>query len=560
MVVNSNENNADKGNAAWLWPISLVFIAFIVLGFHLGQLPLLDRDETRYTWMAKVMLEKSDWVVTWLNHQPHLAKPPLFVWLLAGVFKVLGISEWSARLVPLAAGVGTVLLTYAAGALLWNRRTGFMAGLILIFSPLFWGLSRFVVTDMTLTLWTTLGIVSFLYAIHRQQYNLCYLAYAAWGLAFLTKGPVGVAIPLFIIIAYMVRLGIWRQWRLYKPFTGLLVFLAVAIPWYILVEFRIPGYLKYFFIEENLLRFATKMHKRYEPFWFFVPVVILGMFPWTLLLWQAIRPKDGKTWLQHLLQPTLFLCLFWFGVGFILFSMSGSKLPTYILPYLIPLALLLGAVIDQGWSGRKISYWGIISICLVVSVGLLAAGYLIPVAKLGKNAANTVSWPMTPEAVILGVMGVFLSVLVYIRKSHWGVLVMAVGIFLLMIHAALLDEGMKFAQSNSARKTGAYLRSTLKRGDTILVYHPHRWSMSVEVPSIYPVTYEPDLFVINSQLRSIHGRVFVWLRKPKDLSDLNRIYDGSLTTLVQEGNQLLVMKPAVYSQDSINQLPAMGNK
>lgn len=315
------------------------------LGFH-----LFEPDEGRYAQIPREMLTHNEWIVPTLQSEPYLDKPPLFYWTVMLAFSVFGYHTWTARLVPALATHGAILVTYFLGRRLVGARPAFWGALILSLAPAFIGVSRLLLLDGLLTLFTTTAILAAYVALrgatlHRGWW---YLAALAGGFALLTKGPVAVVLlvpPLWLTR----RLEPYRcplPWRHVLGFLG--VVFAVNVPWYAAILLREPEFGWYFFVQHNLQRFVDPFdHER--PVSFFVPIVLFGMLPATLLLPAAVRflfssrpeaTRQRSLPLGHLLLSGLWCFLF--------FSLSGSKLPTYILPAFPPLALALGCYIASG--------------------------------------------------------------------------------------------------------------------------------------------------------------------------------------------------------------------
>lgn len=319
--------------------------AFFLL---LGRVGLIEPDEGRYSEIPREMLEKCDFITPTLNYVHYFEKPPLHYWLTALSFKALGLSEFAARFTGALAGLLTVLLAYHTGRKLFGRREGFFAACILGTSTGFITQSRINITDMTLTLCLSAALCCFIIAADDQERHkgpYYYLFYLFSALAVLSKGLIGLIFPAGIILIY---LAMTRRWHLVKEMRlagGSALFLAVAVPWFVLASVRNPEFARFFFIHEHLERFLTTTHGRYQPFWFFVPVLLLTMFPWSLYGGRAIA-RAWKERRQRNGERLLFL-LVWAALIFIFFSASHSKMIPYILPVFPPLALLMGKMFSE---------------------------------------------------------------------------------------------------------------------------------------------------------------------------------------------------------------------
>ena len=304
--------------------LALLF-GFLFFG-SLGSAPLIDPDEGRYAEIPREMLEQRDFVTPTLNYVKYFEKPPLLYWLNAGSMSLFGKNEFAARFPSALAGLCTILLTYATGRRIFNRRTAMIAALILGTSTGFFLQSRIILTDMLLTLCLSAALFSFLKAsggkgpAGRRSYWLFFLC---CGLAVLTKGLIGIVLPAGIIF-WFVLLG--RRWQLLREIpwgSGLLCFAAITVPWFILVSRANPEFPYFFFIHEHFQRYTSTVHHRSQPFWFFVPILLLCLFPWSLFLWGSLK----RAWQQHYRgknDAPLFL-LVWPIVILLFFSFSISS-------------------------------------------------------------------------------------------------------------------------------------------------------------------------------------------------------------------------------------------
>ena len=330
----------------------LILFAFLFL-IGLGSAPLIDPDEGRYAEIPREMLIRGDFVTPTLNYVKYFEKPPLLYWINAGSMALFGQQEFAARLPSALSGLFTVLLTYLAGRRLFNRRTALVGALILGSCAAFLLLSRIILTDMLLTLCLSAALFSFLLAVRssqRHRTNLYRLFFICCGLAVLTKGLIGIVLPGGIIFWYLL---LARRWRLLKEIpwiSGLLLFSLVTVPWFLLVSQTNPEFPHFFFIREHFQRYTSTIHKRSQPFWFFLPILLLTMLPWSFFLPGSLN----KAWQQRQSDrgSTLFLLL-WPLVIILFFSLSSSKLIPYILPTFPPLALLVANRITAHWHTRK---------------------------------------------------------------------------------------------------------------------------------------------------------------------------------------------------------------
>src|SRR5712691_5877402 len=306
---------------------------------------LFTPDEGRYADIARSMLDSNDWVTPRLNGIKYLEKPPLQYWATAGAFAVLGVDEWTARLWPALTGFLGIVLTAFAGYRLAPRSPWLPT--VLMFAGC-WGYflgGQFLTLDMGLTFFLTVAMLGFLLSRRpdlpsRAERGWMVLAWAAVACAVLSKGLIGIVLPALALLVYVIVERDTSALRRLHWAPGLCVFGAVLLPWFILVQQRNPEFFNFFFIREHFERYLLPHHHRPGPWWYFAPVLLVGLLPWT----PSIPAALARGWRAPASSPfklDRFLVI-WAGVVFFFFSASHSKLPSYVLPAL-PAILLLFA-------------------------------------------------------------------------------------------------------------------------------------------------------------------------------------------------------------------------
>lgn len=452
----------------------LLLCAFALFA-RLGAAALFDPDEGRNAEKAREILLQHDWITPRQDFVPVLDKPMAYYWLIASSYRVFGVSEGSARLPSAVAAAGCVLLVFLFARRFFGFWEAVWSSLILVTSLEFFLLARIVIFDMTLTFFTTLTLVAFFYASHeppsRRRTALLSVMYISSAAATLVKGPIGVALPGMIALFYLVVARQLSQVRKLGLAFGIPLFLAVAAPWYFEVEQHNPGYLRYFFWEENFIRYATPHFNRTESWYYFFAVLAVGFLPWTLCIPQALH--DG--WRRRSEDTPLFL-LFWTILPFLFFSFSHAKLPHYILPIFPPLALLTGIQVENKIvSARARGAWPValayLGLCSLVVFFLIAVE--MPQLFNGSTRIGFSAVPLQSRIIalcaLIGAAGLGMRA----WRGQWkSRTVLLVGLScVLILYLDLVGQTMMASSAaRSTRNFAAAASSHLKPDDQLVIY------------------------------------------------------------------------------------------
>ena len=314
----------------------------------LGQRDLFQTDEGRYAEIPREMLVSGDWVTPRLDTLKYFEKPPLQYWGTAVSYELLGAGNASSRLWTALTGFLCILMTIFVGKRLFGAYAAWLAALPLVGSVYFVIMGHFNTLDMGVTFFMSGSLMAFLLAMEawsiKAQRGWMYAAWVAAALATLSKGLEAVVLPGAVFLLYV---GITRDWARFRQLYfigGMLIYLLITAPWFLLVSLRNPEFPRFFFIHEHFERFLTTVHHRVEPWWFFIPILLFGLWCFlpqflrallNLVRRRGAAPGEGR------FDSVLFLWL-WCGFIFLFFSLSDSKLGSYILPMFPALALLIG--------------------------------------------------------------------------------------------------------------------------------------------------------------------------------------------------------------------------
>jgi len=490
----------------WLWVNIIIFLA--VWFYMLGARTLVPTDEGRYAEMAREMVVTGDWITPRLNAIKYFEKPPLQTWMNALTFELFGLGEWQARLwTGLSALFGIALVGYT-GNRLFNFRVGVTAAVVLASSFWWAGMGHVNSLDMGLSGMMTLALCGLLLAQRdtaspTEQRNGMLLCWLGMALATLSKGPMGIILPGGVLFIYTFVARDWRIWQRLHLVKGLLLYFAVTTPWFVLVSQANEEFLHFFFIHEHWERFTSKVHHRDGPWYYFIPLLVVGIFPWLGLLLQSLWNSAKQ--LPATFQPGKLL-LVWACFIFFFFSISSSKLPSYILPIFPALSLLIALHLE-----RK-TYRGLLVTSVLMSLiglaGLSVWTFSDQIAALHNNiveaALNRAYLPwvgVTSLLLFLSGIGAALMARYHQQRAIWilawsgfacGQLLMlgyepwgryiAGTEHLAAITAELKPDMKLYAVGRYEQALPFYLRHT-----TILVEHPDEMEFGLQ--------HEPQLWI-----------------------------------------------------------------
>ncbi len=459
---------------------------FYLLFFHaLGDLGLVGPDEPRYAQVAKEMLVSGDLVTPRLYGQPWFEKPILYYWLVSISYKAVGISEFSARLISaLAAVLGVFAIFWVAKDFL-SPRGGVLAGLILASSPLYFSLARAATMDMLLTGTLTASYACLYFTLFGQLQKstnaneisslrsspAVYFIYFFLAFSVLAKGPVGVVLIGGTLLLFLSATRQFALFRKMRPFMGILIFLALASPWYGLC-YRANGwtFVDEFLLKHNLARFATDRYWHSQPFWFYLPVLLGGFFPWIFQLALAARRLAPSRWRgsSAVDSKELFLWL-WGLVPIVFFSFSRSKLPGYILPSIPAFSILAAKEWEQSLNlkeahnlGKPFRITAFLQATFVCVLGLA-----LPFIAEYINLAITSSIPqLTMILCGVGIAGLFSLYRGRIRNLL-GIYLAGIGLVVVLVTHRIIPQIEPF---ESSRQLAAVLRKEGFVDQPIFIY------------------------------------------------------------------------------------------
>lgn len=501
-------------------------ICLFLFFFGLGAFGLVGADEPRYAQIAHEMLARHDWIVPTLNGQPWLEKPVLLYWKMISSYIVFGVHDWAARLPSALHATALVLVVFF---FMRRFRSGSELDSAMIAASMLAmiGFARGASPDMLLATWFSIAILA--WWTWRETAKKLWLAvfYASLAVGALAKGPVAPALAVLIVAAYAWTRRDGRIFLRSLWLPGFALFFLIALPWYLAVQMKVPQFFRVFFIEHNLERFGTNLYRHSRPFWYYIPVFLLGTLPWTVFtvaalvdaarsFWKNLRQRDGEVRWQAPValsapQPVptaaagpqqgadlpAFLLL-WTVIPIIFFSISRSKLPGYILP-----AIPGAAVLTADYLHRKQMVPR-----LQLALHSLLCGMVMAAALIAPWAMMRAAVPGPTRAIVAITVGVIaVLVLVVVRRGglptlHFATLVpLVLGIVFLLRFAAIPESdsypihGLIIDITQSARPVDLELRRLgVKQETPVAVFDVRRdLAYGLTFYRNQPVSYyEPD--------------------------------------------------------------------
>ena len=361
----------------WTLPLLLLAICLLAYLLPLGSHGLWIPDETRYAQISQDMLLSGNWVSPHFMSLRYFEKPIAGYWMIALGQELFGQNLFGVRFASALSTGLSVLLCYLIARRLWNEpRKSFVCALLYMSFTVVAGQSGYANLDPQFTFWVNLSLVALWFAVDSQTSGKRMAAWAVLGLAcgmgFMTKGFLAWVLPVLVALPWMLWQKRWRELLLYGP-VAIAVAIIVSLPWVLAVHAQEPDYWRFFFWHEHIRRFAGDDAQHDAPWWFYLPLLVAFSLPWVGLLPTAFR----QAW-QNRAQPKVVFLLLWLLMPLAFFSLSNGKLPTYILPCLLPMALLLGNALADRLrleQGRALGINGLLNLVLGVVV-LIALVYV----------------------------------------------------------------------------------------------------------------------------------------------------------------------------------------
>lgn len=546
-----------------VYVILLALVGYLLFFYGLGAYPLIGDSEGNYAELAREMVASGDYIVPHLNFVPYIEKPPFFYWLTAWSYQLFGFTEWSARLWAAIPALGLVYIAYLFGSRLGCKGMGVRAGLILATSAGFILMSKICYMDMLFSFLIACALYFFYCALHERKRIYVYAFSASLALAVLTKGFAGVILPGLVITVYLTLVRRWHDLGKLHVLEGLVVFLAVAVPWHAAIAIKNGEFTWYYFVNEHLYRYlGIRYPKDYfrGPVYYHLLRLFAMLFPWSIFI-----PAAGYLYVKKLRRNSDWLYLVvWFLAILVFFSVSRAKANYYMLSALVPVAVFLSWVWDKAVAvldERVTKVFFTVTFTLYCTAGFSC---LVVLYAFPEIVIKNFSLAFFPHAVLLLfalTMSGLIAAYFFMRgRMRAGFIAFCVGAF---AAGFIISQNVpRLNPEKSARDVARIINAEYADGDTIVVrgkYEKHstasfylqkrmyvvcqpgRVDGDLDFGSRYP---EHHKYFIdwNEFLRMFAGpqRVFFITKERGDIAALREKYPGLRVLYGVSGRYLLV--------------------
>ena len=553
-------------------PLRLTIYAVLAAILYLpglGRPAVWEPDEGRYAEIAREMVLSGDYVTPRDDFELYFEKPPLVYWAEAASIEIFGLNEFAVRLPAALFSVGQVVVTAALAEVMFGATAGFFAALVLALSPLFFGFARFATLDPALAFFLTAALAAFYLAAREDSFSQpsarrwMLISAAMLALGTLAKGPIALLLGGAIALAWLaVERRLREIVRMPLVWCGM-IYAAIVLPWFILMEARNPGFLRFFFIHEHLERYVTSSEHGWGP-WFFIPIVIGGAWPWIFFVplgWSAMRTDalPGGALASSRRSDASFLAI-WFIVIFAFFSIPRSKLGSYILPALPPLAIVAGYGLARLHAVEDASRRRLFAIIAIANLVLAAAVFVF-----FELVRSPISAELSPDALLIAAVLAAGATAIYALGRSASRVPHAIGaLTLAMLTAVPLSARVREdASSLSTYRNLAHAAQPYLAGDCALASYRHYvqslpfytrsretrveyWGELSEVSPLAPGK-SPFLIGSESRLRQIwsSGSCMVLIANERDLKGLDDSLKPAPVVIGCEGKKFALYNGAL---------------
>ncbi|HPO17001.1 MAG TPA: glycosyltransferase family 39 protein [Candidatus Hydrogenedentes bacterium] len=493
----------------------------------LGQAPLFNKDECAFSEATREMMASGNYLMTYLNGEPRYDKPILIYWCQAASVALFGLNEFALRLPSAIAAAIWVFITFLFTRKFWDAQKAFLAAFFLVTAAQVSMIAKAAIADALLNCFLTIAMFCIYQYYETGHKKHMYISFAMMALGMLTKGPLAIVIPFGASFLFCLLQKDLKRWikAVFNP-VGILIFLAIAAPWFILVV-REHGmdYINGFFFEQNVKRFGSSLEHHGGSIFYYIPIVLLGVLPYTTLLLKSFRDVRAS-----FKTPITRYLLIWFGFVFVLVSLAGTKLPHYIIYGYPPLFILMALQVDR----IKRDAWLIVPPVLLIAAAFITPRVLPLFVDRAKDPFIAAQLTATMDAfrqmhagtilvcalLLVMVIGLVPKISRNVRLIVMGLAtVVVVNVVGMALIGQVMHQPVKEAGLIAKQHTGPVVIWETKQWESGLVFYMQRftekrWPMNGDIiftqSHILPnlaeadILYEKNGFVL-AKIKHIHG-------------------------------------------------------
>jgi 4-amino-4-deoxy-L-arabinose transferase-like glycosyltransferase len=518
-----------------LVPILMV-LSFVLFFYKLGAPSLFETDEVIYTQVAREIVRSGDWITLHLFGHNWFIHPPFYMWLTALSSYVFGVNEFNTRLWSALFAMGLVYVTYLLGKKMYKDGTGIIAGFIIAATLQYILQARMAIFDIPLVFFEMLALLFYFYWQEDKLQRYYYLFFLSMGLAVFMKGPIGILLPLLVLTPFLLVTGRLTVLFNLKFLPGLIITYLVGGTWYT-AEVMIHGktFVDSVFGFYLIGRYLTTIEQHYGPWYFYVPVLIIGFIPWISFLPYSI----SNQWKKRGDGYNLFSML-WMAIVFLFFSIAGTKLPGYLMPFYPIAAISVAKMLQDNFSGEDSGLPTLVSraykTLAIFSIGLLVVAALLKVFEFpdmyDRILANVVAM-----LIIVGIGGIISSLWFFKRRdSAAPIAVLVVTMLVFSMYTA--SYTMKTLDYFKPMKAiSQKINSQYAGNETIIGYKVlNKGSFMFYLDK--PVIWIGNIFDLREQLK--HPGKILLITNAKDFMSLGQDDGGTLFLVYSAGDMVLL--------------------
>lgn len=485
-----------------VWMFDIFFLLFFLISIFfimLGTRPLSIPDEANYAEIAREMFHSKDYFTPYLNGIKFFEKPVLLYWFGVGIAKIFGLHLWSLRSVNAILAIFGCLITYFTAKKIYDHKTGIIAACILGTSMLYFILAHMYTMDLSISVLIAMTLYAFIIGVKEPSHRFFYfiMASIAAGLAVLMKGLMGIVLPFLIIGVWIALFREWKLIRLKEIVIYFAIVMAIALPWHIIVTLYHPEFLHFYFVEHHLSRFSSGDIGHLRPFWYYIPVVIMGFFPWIIFLPQALI----KTFSKGKKIEIFFSC--YAIIIFLFFSISKAKLIPYVLPMFPPLAILIAHYVKNSLTLKR----HYIFLCILSGIVALSCVLFTKFWQVADPELTSFYLNIAAGILITGsFIGYFFSDKKPLFAIYSTILMGAIIGILLIIMLPAMDRLTIYPLTQ-------ILKPILQNEDEVIAFNHHYQDLSFYLERRVNILNSRKLFSFGMQ----HQKNHAWMMDDRDL-------------------------------------------